>query len=62
MSNYVPYGDFPSGTSSSIEAAPPQPSSSPDKNGEASWKKNYVAYEEEGGGSRDEVDSNKRKE
>ena len=51
VSNYVPYGEYPKGESAGDDAGPEQ------SNGDAAWKKNYVAYSEE----TEEVD-NKNKE
>ncbi len=49
MNNYVPYGDFPAGSSNGAE-------SSNASNGE--WRNNYVAYQE--GGGDDEVDKERK--
>ena len=49
VSNYVPYGDYPSGgsaTSSSEEQSAPEQSATANGGADAAWKKNYVAYEE----------------
>lgn len=50
VSNYVPYGDLPAGTVTSVTSV----EVTSEVNGEAKWKKNYVEYKEE-----EKKDSNK---
>ena len=49
VNNYVPYGEYPSGTVTTVvqEMTP----ASSEQNGETRWKKNYVPYDEKDSGA-----------